>query len=95
MTSTSEQARAAAAIRKELKAKFPETKFRVQSSAFAGGTSVSVEYHGIDPKLLEPILRKYEYGSFNPMDDSYSHDNRNPDLPQAKYVQIHYRSQPL
>lgn len=37
-----ESARAAAAIRKELKAAFPQEKFRVRSRNFAGGDAVDV-----------------------------------------------------
>ena len=83
-----ESARCAKAIRTELKANYPQTKFTVHSSNFANGDSVHVEWmDGPAIKDVQTILRKYEYGEFDGMTDSYKCTNLRKDIPQAKYVQ--------
>lgn len=85
----SPQALAAAAIRKELKANFPKTKFEVRSSSFAGGDAVDIRYtDGPTYTDVNTLVSKYQYGSFDGMTDMYEYDNTNNDLPQAKYVQV-------
>lgn len=85
----SPQALAAKAIRKELKAAFPGVKFSVRSESFAGGNSVDIFYED-GPVIgdVEAVVGKYQYGSFNGMEDLYEYDNCSDDLPQAKYVQV-------
>jgi hypothetical protein len=83
----SSAANCATAIREELKKDFPNVKFSVKSSNFAGGDSVHVEWsNGPTTKEIENITRKYAYGRFDSMED-LSYSVHNDSLPQAKYVQ--------
>ena len=83
----SPHAAAAAAIRKELKVAFPNTKFRVISSSFAGGNSVSVGWvDGPTMDGVRGIVDKYQYGHFDGMDDLYKNTNVIEGMPQVKYV---------
>lgn len=87
MKKQSSQAMAAAAIRKELKEKFPKIKFSVTSRGFSGGDSVDIHWeNGVTCDQVCEITDKYQYGSFDGMNDSYNIDNRISGLPQAKYV---------
>lgn len=80
-------ANCATAIREELKIKFPGTKFSVRCSNFAGGNSVHVDYvDGPTTGRVEEVINKYQYGSFNGMQDIYEYTNTREDIPQAKYV---------
>lgn len=82
-----EAARAAQAIRKELKANFPNTKFRVTSKSYSMGDNVNVSYvDGPRAEEVESLLAKYEYGTFDGMTDMYNADNMRDDLPQTKYL---------
>jgi hypothetical protein len=85
---TSSQAKAATAIKQELKKAFPNTKFSVKSDSFSGGDSVRINWiDGPTTEMVDNIVSKYQYGSFNGMIDMYEYDNSNPDIPQTKYVQ--------
>ena len=87
MKEKSNQAQAAALIRKELKKEFPQTKFRVTSSGFSGGDSVSIHWqNGATTKQVQDITNKYQYGHFDGMTDSYEYSNNRKDIPQTKYV---------
>lgn len=80
-------AEAAKLIRKELKEHFPDTKFTVISQNFADGDSVDIIWtDGVMKKRVEQIVSKYEKGSFNTTTDLYEYDNRNDNIPQAKFV---------
>lgn len=82
----STQAEAAKLIRKDLKEAFPTIKFKVTSQSFSMGDSVDVRYvDGPTTKQVDEIIRKYQYGSFNGMEDIYEHTNKQ-DFPQSKYV---------
>ena len=84
-----ESAKAAAAIRKELKANFPNIKFRVRSQNYSMGDNVNVEYvDGPAVKDVEAITDKYEYGSFNGMEDIYEITNNRDHIPQTKYLVV-------
>lgn len=88
MKQMSEHARCAKAIRAELKKLFPETKFSVTSQTYSGGDSVRVSWtDGVQQEVITELTRKYQYGSFDGMTDCYNYDNKNADLPQAKYIQ--------
>lgn len=77
----------AKAIRKELKQKFPNTKFRVTFQGYAGGDSVNIGWtDGPTDKEVRDITDKYQQGSFDGMTDMYSFDNNRDDIPQTKYV---------
>ena len=83
----SSQAKCAKEIRKELKETFPNTKFSVKSEGFAGGNSVYIHWtDGPTSEKVDEITKKYQYGSFNGMNDLYEFSNDRKDLPQAKYV---------
>jgi len=83
----SNQAAAAAAIKAELKTKYPNVKFSVTSESFAGGDSVSISWtDGPTSGEVDKITKKYQYGSFNGMEDIYEHTNERNDIPQSKYV---------
>lgn len=83
----SNQAAAAAAIRTELKKAYPNCKFSVTSESFAGGDSVYISWtDGPTRDKVEAITSKYQYGSFNGMEDIYEYTNSREDLPQSKYV---------
>lgn len=80
----SEHAQTAAAIRKELKTEFPKTKFKVTAPHYS---SVSVSWeNGPQEKRIGNIVAKYQYGSFNGMEDIYEFDNENSSIPQARWV---------
>lgn len=86
----SSAASCAEAIRAELKAKFPGYKFTVRSSNFAGGNSVDISWtDGVTVGEVEAITNKYQYGSFNGMEDIYEYTNTREDIPQAKWVGTH------
>ena len=87
MRELTEAAKTAKAIRAELKKAFPSIKFRVRSSNFAGGDSVSVGWvNGPTGDSVEEITAKYQYGHFDGMYDIYEYSNNIEGLPQAKYV---------
>ena len=76
-------------IRKELKSKFPTTKFSITSDSYSGGNSVRIEWEdGHTCESVENIVEKYQLGRFDGMTDSYTYDNRMSDIPQVKYVQF-------
>jgi hypothetical protein len=78
----------AAAIRKELKEKFPGVKFSVRSETYSGGDSVRINWaDGPEHAEVAAIANSYEAGHFDGMTDMYIyHKDRNPDRPSAKYV---------
>ena len=83
----SHHAATAATIRKRLKQLYPTTKFSVTSSIFAGGDSVSVRWvDGPTFDAVNVVVRDYQEGSFNSMEDMYEYDNRNTNITQVKYV---------
>ena len=83
----SNQAAAARDIRKELKQAFPGTKFRVTSSSFSMGDTVDVRWsNGPTTEQVDAISDKYQYGSFDGMQDMYEYTNKRSDIPQTKYV---------
>lgn len=73
-------------IRKVLKENFPGTKFSVTSHNY---DCVHVDW--FDLPCYEPVnklLRKFEYGTFDGMEDIYNNDNYIDGLPQCKYVLV-------
>jgi len=77
----------AQAIRKELKEKFPKTKFKIRSEGYSMGNNVSISWvEGPKEKEIEEITDKYQQGHFDGMTDLYEYSNRNLNLPQVKYV---------
>jgi len=87
MRELTEAAKAAKAIRSELKKAFPEIKFRVRSSNYAGGDSVRIVWNnGPTSDSVENITDKYQYGHFDGMVDMYVCTNNIEGLPQARFV---------
>ena len=70
-------------IRKELKQNFKDVKF-----------SVTSKYNKVDIRWtdgptwgeVESLVNKYEYGSFDGMQDMYVMNNKRQDIPQTQYV---------
>lgn len=80
-------AETAKAIRQELKAIFPTVKFSITSESFSMGNAVRIRWEdGCTVEQVESIAKKYQYGTFNGMEDLYEIDNNNDDIPQVKYV---------
>lgn len=80
-------AQAAKAIRRELKKAFPKTKFSVTSKSYSMGNSVQVDWtDGPDTEAVNSIIKKYQYGHFDGMTDSYEFSNNRNDIPQAMFV---------
>ena len=83
----SQVALAAKAIKAELKAAFPGITFSVTSETYTGGNSVNISYEdSVCVSVIENVVGKYQMGSFNGLEDIYEYDNRNKEIPQAKYV---------
>jgi len=85
----SRHALAGANIRKELKHKFPNQKFSVTTDSFSGGTSLHVKWiDGVTEAEVQAITNKYEYGSFNGMEDIYEYDkDHDGSYGEVKYLQ--------
>ncbi len=82
-----ESAKAANAIKAELKAIFPNVKFSVKSENYSGGDAVNIFWtDGPTTEQVKAISGKYQYGSFDGMQDLYEYTNSRKDIPQAKYV---------
>jgi hypothetical protein len=83
----SNQALAASAIRRELKAAFPTVAFRVTSKGYSMGDHVDVRWtDGPTTNQVDSLIGKYQYGSFDGMIDLYEYTNVRDDIPQTKYV---------
>lgn len=84
---SSNHAGAAAAIKAELKTLYPLVKFSATSDSFSMGDSVHVSWtDGPTDSEVDNIIKKYQYGSFNSMEDLYESSNSRNDIPQSKYV---------
>jgi len=84
----SEQAQAAQAIRKELKAH--GIKASVTSASGSMTSSVRVQLADLVApwtlKAIEKFANRYQMGHFDGMVDMYEYSNTNDDLPQVKFV---------
>jgi len=81
------QALAAQAIRKELKAL--GIKASVKSKGYSMGDSVNVYLSDETPEVVaqvKDLTGKYQYGHFNGMEDIYEYSNCSDDLPQTKFL---------
>ena len=62
-------------IKKELTESFPGIKFSVRYKSYSGGDSIDISWEfGPTVAQVEKISQKYQEGSFNGMDDSYTYD---------------------
>jgi hypothetical protein len=78
---------AGANLRKELKHRYPNTKFKVTTDSYTGGSSLRVKYlDGARLEDIQAIVSKYVYGHFNGMDDMYEYDKDSTD----KYGEVKY-----
>jgi len=84
----SSHALAGANIRKELKAKYPNCKFKVTTESYTGGSSVNVAWiDGVVDDVIDTIISKYKYGSFDGMIDMYEYDkNHDSSYGDVKYA---------
>jgi hypothetical protein len=95
MRTLTESAKAAKAIRAELKSAFPNTKFEVTNQNYSMGNSVNIRWKDFPfCKAVKVIIDKYEYGSFDGSQDLYEINNRRDDIPQTKYVQLMFSRSP-
>ena len=86
----SAHAKAAKAIRAELKAAFKGVKFSVTSQSFSMGDSVSISWtDGPTISEVDAITDKYEYSDFDSINDTWNFKNRRDDIPQTKFVLTH------
>ena len=64
-----------------------------RSESFSMGDSVDVRVTnatGAQREQIDSELSKYQYGRFNGMEDIYEYSNSRDDIPQTKYLHIHY-----
>jgi hypothetical protein len=64
---------------------------RVKSRNFSMGDAVDVHMTDQWPeiaKLVRAYCGRFQYGSFNAMEDMYEYTPKNSDLPQAKFVHV-------
>lgn len=83
----SEQARAAAMIRKHLKAHGIVATVRSGSASMM--TEVTVSTVDLLPGVareIERYVRQFQYGTFDGMTDCYEYSNQRDDIPQVKYA---------
>jgi hypothetical protein len=81
-------ARTAQEIRKILKKEFPTIKFKVTSESYSMGSSVRIEWtDGVTSEKVDELVKKFQYGHFDGMQDLYEYSNSRDDIPQVKYVQ--------
>lgn len=80
-------AKAAKAIKLELKKAYPDIQFKVTSDTFSMGDAVGARWiDGPTGESVRKITDKYQYGHFNSMEDIYEYSNNNKSIPQAKFV---------
>jgi glyceraldehyde-3-phosphate dehydrogenase/erythrose-4-phosphate dehydrogenase len=83
----SEHARAARAIRSELKRRFQKCSFSVTSKSFSMGNAVYISWtNGPSQEEVNALVDKYQYGHFDGVTDCYEFSNKRTDIPQTKFV---------
>ena len=83
----SEQAKAAAQIRKHLKS--TGLNCSVTSDSGSMTSSVRVKIFNQPPEIVKKVTEfadQYQYGHFSGMEDIYEYSSKVADLPQVKYV---------
>src|SRR5437868_14760948 len=72
-------------IKKELKATWPKLKFSVRYDSFSGGDSVHIGWNfGPTTDQVDDVVRKYQYGRFNGMEDIYEYNEEDNALVDAQ-----------
>lgn len=85
----STHADAAKMIRQALKNEFPGVKFGVKSSSYSGGNSVDIGYEdGPTTAKVEDVVKRFQMGHFDGMQDYYDYSNRDDSIPQVKFVMV-------
>lgn len=80
---------AAAAIRTELKAKYPGRKFSVRTQRFSMGNSVDVRCDHDIEREVKKLLEKYQaYKGGDAISDEAIWDENKDNLPQASFVHV-------
>ena len=94
-------AQAAKQIRQIIKKELPSVKFRVRSENYSMGDSINVyigervlttNEHGHEiwknelAEKVKPLIKHYQYGHFDGMNDIYEHSNSRDDIPQTKFL---------
>lgn len=67
---------------------------RTRSDSFSMGDSVDVDIYDQPPEVVRAVeaeLKKYQYGHFDGMTDSYESSNRRHDIPQTKFLHVNNR----
>lgn len=63
-------------IRRDLRAEFPGTKFSVRGRSFSMGTAIDIGWtDGPLTKTVDAVVRVYQAGHFNGMDDLYEYES--------------------
>jgi hypothetical protein len=93
----SQAAQCAKDIKSILSRRFPNTRFYIKSSNFAGGNSVDIDWSfGPTVKSVEEVTKGRQHGYFNGMDDCYYYtspqlevtkDGEVKEVASAKFVQ--------
>jgi hypothetical protein len=90
----SQVAQAAAMIRKHLKANNIDA--RVTSKSYSMGSSINVNINqDVVPavrEMIETYAKGFQYGHFDGMRDLYEYSNTNDEIPQAKFVFVHFNN---
>ena len=90
----SQVAQAAAMIRKHLKAN--KIDARVTSKSYSMGSSINVNINqDVVPavrEMIEDYAKGFQYGHFDGMQDLYEYSNSNDEIPQAKFVFVHFNN---
>ena len=86
---TTSHAKAAAMIRSGLKS--TGLRVSVRSESFAGGNAVRVTLFNAPAAAVElanQYAKRFQYGNFDGMADSYQYTNRDASLPQVMFVTV-------
>lgn len=87
MKTLSTPAMAAKEIKALLKNKYPHIKFSVKSERYSGGNSVRISWNlGMKREEIEKLVKDYECGHFDGMNDMYEYSNVKEGIPQTKYI---------
>lgn len=86
----SEQAQAAAMIRKHLKAHGIKARVTSASGSMTSSVNVTIKDDVLPAtrKAIENYCNQFQYGHFDGMQDLYEYSNSRDDIPQVKYVMI-------